>query len=124
MYRGGKPSCWALDLGVPMEKVAGIDRRRWWVQVDNMEAGLCICQRGAGGRFWVCCMKQQCRAMTGGAGWGLISWRWRVSYTIRQCEAGGQGLGQKPETKQSWLGFGHTAWNGSAEWFQGVVGAG
>ena len=52
MYRGGKPS-WALDSGVPMEKVAGIDRRRWWVQVDNMEAGvagLCICQRGAGGQ--------------------------------------------------------------------------
>ena len=43
---------------------------------------------------------------------------------IRQCEAGGQGLGQKPETEQSWLGFGHTAWNGSGEWFQGVVGAG
>jgi len=39
MYRGRKPSCWALDLGVPMEKVAGIDRRRWWVQVDNMEVG-------------------------------------------------------------------------------------
>jgi hypothetical protein len=53
MYRGGKLSCWALDSGVPMEKVAGIDGRRWWVQVDNMEvgvAGLCIHQHGAGGR--------------------------------------------------------------------------
>ena len=53
MYRGGKLSCWALDLGVLMEKVVGIDRRRWWVQVDNMEAGvawICIHQRGAGGR--------------------------------------------------------------------------
>ena len=54
MYRGGIPSCWALDSGVPMEMVAGIDRRRWWVQVDNMEAGvagLYIRQHGAGG--WV-----------------------------------------------------------------------
>jgi hypothetical protein len=53
MYRGGKLSCWALDSGVPMEKVAGIDGRRWWVQVDNMEAGvagLCIRQRRAGGQ--------------------------------------------------------------------------
>ena len=39
---------------MPMEKVAGIDGRRWWVQVDNMEAGaagLCIHQRGPGGGF-------------------------------------------------------------------------
>ena len=33
-------SPWALDLGVVMEKVAGIDGRRWWVQADNMEAGV------------------------------------------------------------------------------------
>jgi hypothetical protein len=43
---------------------------------------------------------------------------------ICQCEAGGRGLGQKPKTKQSWLSFGHAAWNGSVEWFQEVVGAG
>ena len=43
---------------------------------------------------------------------------------VRQCEAGGGGLGQKPETEQSLLGFGRAAWNGCVEWFQGVVGAG
>jgi hypothetical protein len=43
---------------------------------------------------------------------------------ICQCEAGGWGLGQKPETEQSLLGFGHAAWNSGVEWFQGVVGAG
>ena len=43
---------------------------------------------------------------------------------VRQCKVGGRGLGQKPETEQSWLNFRRTAWNGSVEWFQGVVGAG
>ena len=33
-------SPWALDSGVLMEKVVGIDGRRWWVQADNMEAGV------------------------------------------------------------------------------------
>ena len=43
---------------------------------------------------------------------------------VRQCKVGGRGLCQKPETEQSWLNFRRTAWNGSVEWFQGVVGAG
>ena len=43
---------------------------------------------------------------------------------VRQCEARGWGLGQKPKTEQSWLGFGRTVWNGSVEWFQGVVDVG
>jgi hypothetical protein len=28
---------------------------------------------------------------------------------VHQCEAGGLGLGQKPETECSWLSFGHVA---------------
>jgi hypothetical protein len=28
---------------------------------------------------------------------------------IHQCEAGGLGLGQKPENEHLWLSFGHTA---------------
>ena len=43
---------------------------------------------------------------------------------VHQCKVGGRGLGQKPETEQSWLDFRHAAWNGSVEWFQGVVGVG
>jgi hypothetical protein len=49
--------------------------------------------------------------------------RWQRGLCVHQCEAVGQGLGQKPETKRLWLSFGGAVWNGSVESWWEVVGA-
>jgi hypothetical protein len=48
-------------------------------------------------RFWVCRVKQRCRAMTGGAGWGLISWRQRVGYAFANARPGGGVWAKNPK---------------------------
>jgi hypothetical protein len=59
------------------------------VDIVRVVGGLCVRQHKAGfgpknqnrafmARFQVCHVKRQCKVMTGGGGWGLISWRWRV----------------------------------------------
>jgi hypothetical protein len=60
-------------------------------------------------QFRVCRAQWWCGVMTGGCWCRWMAWRWQGGCTFANARAGGQDLGQKPETKCSWLGFGHAA---------------
>jgi hypothetical protein len=95
---------------------------RWWGAVDKVVVvvRLCVCEReGWGGSKNP---KTECGDSVSGVPCETVVWgndgRLLVQVDgmeaagglhVCQCEASGWGLGQKPKTKCSWLGFGCVA---------------
>jgi hypothetical protein len=110
--KNSKTSICGTVLGMPCEIVVQSNAGRWWVQVNNIE--------GVGGRIWA--KKNPKLSICGsilGVPCEMAVWsntgRWWVQVNdmevvrglcIHQCEARGWDLGQNPETKHVWLGFG------------------
>ena len=133
---GPKPRVCNSVSGVPYETAVGSSDGRWWVRVNGveMERGLQVRQREAGGGFGpkpetsVCSSVSCVPCKTAVAGDAGRRWVWvkgtevTGGLCIRQCQAVGWGLGQKPETKPSWLGYGRAVQNGGRWWYWEVVG--
>jgi hypothetical protein len=119
IMRGGegvnpKPSVHGSVLGMPCELAVTGDAGRW-VQVNGMEVvgGLRVRQCEAEGRDWAKNPKPSICGSGSGvpyemAGWGDAG-RWRVRVNgmeavgglrVRQREAEGRDLGQKPKTER------------------------